>query len=240
VSNALVIACVQRVTSLEWSEKRLLFVVYLLLGECNVCTVSCKIRVEGSALANRVRPRLLAVDNLAILLSVLVTALILLALPRVLRVAHLIQICERLCLDTSSEFRSTVWNGTLRRSQRDVFKLRLANLFVRTGREWLLLLGLSALATKTAIVLAWILVRITERVTLESSKGLLVVLATVNSHAFVETNFVTLLAERLIVGTSITDSQTDRHGEERITLPKLKQKTVVMLVKGFQSTFNRQ
>ena len=218
-TDALVMACVQRITSLKWPKERLRFQVLLLLWESNVCTVSCEVGVEGAALADRVRPGLLAVDDQAILLGVLVTALILLTLPRVLRVSHLVLVGERLCLNTSLKSRSTLRHGAFGRSQWDVLKLRRLNLLVRTGQEWLLLLGGRSLATETAIVLAWVLVGVTERVALEISKGRLLILTAIDSHSAVEAYFIALLAVRLIVGAGVSHGQTHGHGEERITLP---------------------
>jgi len=67
------------------------------------------------------------------------------------------------------------------------------------------LLGSGAVTTQTTIVFARVLVRITERVALEIPKGRLRILATVNGHATVETDFVALLAERLIAGAGVSN-----------------------------------
>ena len=60
---------------------------------------------------------------------------------------------------------------------------------------------------------------IAKSVALELSKRLPCASASINSHAFVETDLVTLLAESLVVGASIANRQTDRHTKERISLP---------------------
>ena len=63
-TDALIVAHVKWVTLFEGSEERLLFLLPLLLGECNVRAVGREVRVEAAALADRIGPWLLTVNNL--------------------------------------------------------------------------------------------------------------------------------------------------------------------------------
>ena len=54
---------------------------------------------------------------------------------------------------------------------------------------------------------------VAKSVALEGSKRLLRASASIDCHAFVETNLVSLLAEGLVVGARIANRQTYRHRE---------------------------
>ena len=62
-TDALIVAHVERVTLLEWSKERLLFLLPLFLRECDVRAVGREARVEAATLTHRVRPGLLTVYN---------------------------------------------------------------------------------------------------------------------------------------------------------------------------------
>lgn len=204
-------AGVERISLLERSKERLLFLLLFFIWESNVCTKSREVGIEGATLTDSVGPRLLTMQDQTVLLGVLIAALVLFALPWIFRVAHLVQVRERLCLDASAKSRSTLGYRALGRSKRDVLKFRLANLLVRAGRPGRLLLRSGAQAAKTSVIFAWILVRVTKRVALELSKSFLGVLATVDGHATVQANFVALLAISLVASAGVTHSKSDRH-----------------------------
>lgn len=82
-SNRLIVACVQRVTLFERSEEGLRFGVGFLLREGNVGAIGSEVRVEAAALAHRVGPGLIAVDDLRVLIGVLSPRHVLLALVRI-------------------------------------------------------------------------------------------------------------------------------------------------------------
>ena len=126
-SNALIVAHMKRITLLEWSKERLLFLLLLFLRESDVRTVCREAWVEAATLTHSVRPWLLTVDNFAVLLSVLITALVLFTFIGVLRVSHLVQVRERLCLDARCKSWCALGNRALGRSQWDVLKLRFSN-----------------------------------------------------------------------------------------------------------------
>ena len=138
-SNALIVAHMQRITLLEWSKERLLFLFLLFLRESDVRTVCREAWVETATLTHSVRPWLLTVNDLTVLPSVLVTTLVLFTFIGVLRVSHLVQVRERLCLDARCKSWCTLGNRTLGRSQRDVLKLRFPDFPVRLSQEGLCL-----------------------------------------------------------------------------------------------------
>ena len=138
-SNALIVAHMQRVTLLEWSKERLLFLFLLFLRESDVRTVCREAWVEFATLTHSVRPWLLTVKDFPVLPSVLVTTLVLFTFIGVLRVSHLVQVRERLCLDARCKSWCTLGNRALGRSQRDVLKLRFSDFPVRLSQEGLCL-----------------------------------------------------------------------------------------------------
>ena len=138
-TDALIVAHVQRVALLEGSEERLLFLLPLLLWERNVRAVSREVGEEAAALANSVRPWLLTVQNLTVLFGVLVASHVLFAFIGVLRVAHLVQVRERLSLHASTKSWSSLGDGTSRGTERNVLKFRLSHLLIRTGNKGTLL-----------------------------------------------------------------------------------------------------
>lgn len=124
---------------LEGSKERLLFLLLLLVRESDVCTVCREAWVEAAALTHSVGPWLLTMNNLTVQLGVFITALVLFTFIGVLRVPHLVQVRERLCLDASCKSWCALGNGALGRSQRDVLKLRFSDFPVRLGQEGLCL-----------------------------------------------------------------------------------------------------
>ena len=122
-TNGLVEACVQRVSLLEWSEQGLLLLFSLLVREYHVCAEGCKVLLEAAALSNSVGPWLITVDDQIVLSGILISALVLLALVRVLRVTDLVQVCERLSLDTSAKPWSRLRHGASGRAKRHILKL---------------------------------------------------------------------------------------------------------------------
>ena len=102
----------------------------------------------------------------------------------------------------------------------NILKLRLAYLLVRACGE-----GLSRLLIRRGgarfahDILTRVLIGIAESVALERSKRLPCASASINSHAFVETDLMSLLAEGLVVCARISNRQANRHREHRISLP---------------------
>ena len=215
-SNALIVASFQHISLLEGSKEWLLLLRGLLFGECDVCAIGCEARVEAASLANSVGPGLVSVENLRVLFSVLITAHILSTLIGVERVANPIEVGDRVSFDACGKARSTLRSGTSRRAKRDVLELRLANQLVATSDEWLgLLRGRATLAHD---ILARILEGISKSVAGKGAKCLLVSLALVDGHTFVESDLMTLLAESLVASARVTNSQTDGHGEKSVAL----------------------
>ena len=135
-TDALVVTGLEHVTILEGTEEGLFLNLWLLSGEGDVGAVGCEVGVEGATLLNRVAPWLVAMNNLAVLVSILTTSQVLLALIRILGVAHLVLAGERVGLDTSPKSGSRLGNGALGRSKRNVFEFRLANQLVSGRAEW--------------------------------------------------------------------------------------------------------
>lgn len=203
-------AGVQRVTILERSEERLLLFLPLFLGECDIRAVRREVGVEAAVLANSVGPRLVAVDDLRVLLGVFVSVDVLLALVRVLRVAYLVKAGERLWLDSSLEPRRSLGDGTRRRAERDILKLRLAHFFVRAGQEGPLL-RVRSHAAQACVVFTRVLIRVAKRVALELSKSLFRIFATVNGHRAILADLVALSSEGLVVGAIVANCEPYRH-----------------------------
>ena len=155
-------------------------------------------------------------ENLRVLFSVLITAHILSTLIGVERVANPIEVGDRVSLDARGKARSTLRSGTSRRAKRDVLELRLANKLVATSDEWLGLLG--GRASLAHDILARILEWISKSVAGKGAKCLLVSLALVDGHTFVESDLMTLLAESLVASARVTNGQTDGHGEKSVAL----------------------
>jgi hypothetical protein len=63
-TNALVMASVKRISLLEWSKHRLLFLFSFLLGESNIGAICREARVEAATLTDSVGPRLLTMKDL--------------------------------------------------------------------------------------------------------------------------------------------------------------------------------
>lgn len=138
-------------------------------------------------------------DDQAVLLCVLIATLVLLALVRIFRVTKLVKACEWVGFHACCEAWSTLRHWAIRRSLRLPLELARANFLVRAGCEWLNTCVLGVGTRLAQIVLAWVLIRVTKSVALELTKGLLRSLALVHSHAAVQTNLVTLLAESLVI-----------------------------------------
>ena len=138
-------------------------------------------------------------DDQAILLSVLIAALVLLALVRILRVAKLVKACEWVGLHACCEARGTLRHWAIRGSLRLPLELARANFLIRAGCEWLDACVLRVGTRLAQIVLAWVLIRVAKSVALELTKGLLLSLALVHCHAAVKTNLVALLAVSLVI-----------------------------------------
>ena len=205
-SNALIVAHVQRITLLEWSKERLLFLFLLFLWERDVRTVCREAWVEAATLTHSVRPWLLTMKDFTVLLGVLVTTHVLFTFIGVLRVSHLVQVRERLCLDARCKSWCTLGDRALGRSQRDVLKLRFSYFPVRLSKEGLCL-RVGAHATKALIVFAWVDERITECIALECSECFFCIFATVDCHCTIQTNFVALLSEGLVAGAIVAHSK---------------------------------
>ena len=217
-TDALIVAHVERVSLLEGPEERLLFLLALLLGECDVRAVGRKVGEEAAALADCVGPWLLTVQNIRVLLGVLVAPLVLFAFVGVLRVAHLVQVREGLGLDTSTESRGGLGDGTGGRAEWNVLEFGLSDLLVRAGDEGTLL-RVGAHAAKARVILAGVNVGVAKSVALELSKGLFRVFTTVDRHGTILADFVALFPVSLIVCAVVADGQSDRHREESVTLP---------------------
>jgi hypothetical protein len=141
------------------------------------------------------------------------------AFVRFISVAHLVQASEWLSFDTSLESGCGFGYGALRRSQRDILKLRLADLLVRASQECPL--GrVRSHATQALVIFARILIRIAKRIALELTESRFCIFATVNCHGTINTNFMTFFAEGLVVGTVVAHSKSNRHGEQGISLPR--------------------
>ena len=211
---------VEWVSSLERTENWRLLNFPLFLREGNVGAIGREAGIEAASLAYSIGPGLVTVNNFAIQSGILVTTIILFVLVRILRVAHLVQVCEWFGLDTGCEAGCALRNRSLGRSLGNILELRLADLLVGAcGKRFSGLLILRGGARFTHDILTRVDIGVAESVALESSERLLRTSASIYCHAFVKTNFVSLLAEGLVVGARIANRQAYRHGEERISLP---------------------
>lgn len=122
-ADAFIVASLEQVTILERSEERLLLISNLLVGEGNIGSERREARIEAATLTHCVGPGLVSVDNFRVLLSVLITAHVLVALERFERVSNPIELGDRIGLHSRGETRSALRYGASRRTKRDVLEL---------------------------------------------------------------------------------------------------------------------
>lgn len=210
-TDALVVAGFEQIASLKWTEHGFLLHLGFLLREGDIRAVSREAGVEGATLANSVVPWLFTVDDLRVFPRICVTSHFLLTLIWFERVADPVELHEWFSFDACGETWSSFWDRAGLWAVMHVREFGLAHELVATRHEWLPL-G-SGARRRAQVVLACILIRITESVTCKSAECLPRTLASVNRHAFVKANFVAFLTECLVDCACVSIGQPDWHRE---------------------------